>query len=63
MNQPLDDAFSGLALSHRIAITVGVVARWNLGLGPRWYPVSLVVLAIPQCWAVGKLYEMQPGKL
>jgi hypothetical protein len=36
---------------------VGLVATWNLGLGPRWYPISLVVLAIPQCWAGGKLYE------
>lgn len=35
---------------------VGLVATWNLGLGPRWYPVSLVVLAIPQCWAGGRLY-------
>ena len=38
---------------------VGVVATWNLGLGPRWYPISLAVLAIPQCWLGGKLYEMQ----
>jgi hypothetical protein len=38
---------------------VGAVATWNLGLGPRWYPISLVVLAIPQCWAGGKLYELQ----
>lgn len=41
---------------------VGVVATWNLGLGPRWYPISLAVLAIPQCWAGGHLYEMQSGK-
>src|SRR5881628_440411 len=41
---------------------VGVVATWNLGLGPRWYPISLAVLAIPQCWVGGKLYEMQAGK-
>jgi len=40
---------------------VGVVATWNLGLGPRWYPILLVVLAIPQCWAGGKIYEMQAG--
>ncbi len=26
---------------------VGVVATWNLALGPRWYPIALVVLAIP----------------
>lgn len=38
---------------------VGVVATWNLGLGPRWYPISLVVLAIPQCWAGGKIHERQ----
>jgi hypothetical protein len=38
---------------------VGLVATWNLGLGPRWYPVALVVLALPQCWAGGKLFEMQ----
>jgi len=37
---------------------VGVVATWNLGLGPRWYPIALVVLALPQCWAGGKLYEI-----
>lgn len=37
----------------------GLVATWNLGLGPRWYPISLVVLAIPQCWLGGRLYELQ----
>ena len=41
---------------------VGVVATWNLGLGPRWYPISLAVLAIPQCWAGGRIYEMQSVK-
>lgn len=40
---------------------VGVVATWNLGLGPRWYPILLVVLAIPQCWLGGKIHEMQTG--
>ena len=42
--------------------TVGLLAMWNLGLGPRWYPVALVVLAIPQCWAGGKLYELQTAR-
>ncbi len=41
---------------------VGVVATWNLGLGPRWYPISLVVLAIPQCWAGGRIRELQSGR-
>jgi len=38
---------------------VGLLASWNKGLGPRWYPVALVVLAIPQCWAGGRIYEAQ----
>ena len=38
---------------------VGVVATWNMGMGPRWYRVALAVLAIPQCWAGGKIYVLQ----
>jgi hypothetical protein len=38
---------------------VGLVATWNLGLGPRWYPVSLAVLAVPESWVGAKLYERQ----
>ncbi len=34
----------------------GAVATWNLDLGPRWYPVSLAVLAVPQCWLGGWLF-------
>ena len=36
--------------------TVGVVVTWNLGLGPRWYPISLAVLAVPQCWLGGWIH-------
>jgi hypothetical protein len=38
---------------------VGVVATWNRGLGPTWYPIALAVLAIPQCWAGGRLYVIR----
>jgi len=48
--------FIGFALG-----LIGLVATWNAGLGPRWYPVSLVVLAIPQCWAGGWLFERRHG--
>jgi hypothetical protein len=41
---------------------VGVLVTWNLGLGPKWYPVALAVLAIPQCWAGGRLYEISHGE-
>jgi MFS family permease len=43
------------------AALAGVVATWNLALGPRWYPVSLVILAIPQSWAGGRLFELRSG--
>jgi hypothetical protein len=55
-DQPMKHAMAlgyvGVGLS-----LVGLVATWNLGLGPRWYPIALVVLAIPQCWAGGQIYE------
>jgi uncharacterized membrane protein len=38
---------------------MGAAATWNKDMGPHWYPVALAVLAIPQCWAGGKLYEMR----
>ena len=41
---------------------VMILAIWNRGLGPRWYPIALAVLAIPQSWAGGKLYETQSGQ-
>ena len=41
---------------------VGIVASWNRGLGPRWYPIALAVLAIPQCWAGGKLYQLRAAE-
>ena len=41
---------------------VGVVVTWNKGLGPRWYPIALVVLAIPQCWVGGRIYEARSGR-
>jgi hypothetical protein len=41
---------------------IGVVATWSMGLGPRWYPIALVLLALPQCWLGGKLYELRAGR-
>ncbi len=35
----------------------GVVATWGKNLGPTWYPIALMVLAVPQCWVGGKIYE------
>ena len=44
-----------------VACIAGAAAAWNRGpeFGPRWYPLALVVLAMPQSWAGGKLRLMQ----
>jgi len=44
-----------------VASIVGAVATWNKGpaFGPHWYPLALVVLALPSAWAGGKLRLMQ----
>ena len=51
-----------LGLVGTVLGLVGVVATWNRDLGPRWYPIALAVLAIPQCWVGGKLYEMRSSR-
>ena len=50
-----------LGLVGTVLGLVGVVATWNRGLGPRWYSIALAVLAIPQCWAGGRLYVRNHG--
>jgi hypothetical protein len=41
----------------------GCLATWNAGpeFGPKWYPILLVVTAIPCCWLGGKIREGQLG--
>ena len=43
------------------ASTVGAVVTWNSvpSLGPHWYPLALIALAIPPAWLGGKLRLMQ----
>jgi len=40
-----------------LAATAGAVSTWNAGpeFGPHWYPVLLVVTALPCVWAGGVL--------
>jgi hypothetical protein len=53
-NQPLKHALI-LGCVGVVLGLIGVVTTWNSGLGPRWYPIALVVLAIPQSWAGGRI--------
>lgn len=40
-----------------LAATAGVLATWNAGpaFGPKWYPILLVVTALPCVWLGGAL--------
>jgi hypothetical protein len=49
--RPLAHALLGGAIGTLVA-TAGAVATWNMGpeFGPHWYPVSLIVTALPCAW-------------
>jgi drug/metabolite transporter (DMT)-like permease len=59
-NRPMAHALV-LGVMGFIISTAGAVATWNRGpeLGPHWYPVALIVTAIPCAWLGGKLRVMQ----
>jgi hypothetical protein len=38
---------------------LGLIATWNQNLGPHWYPIALVVTALPCAWVGGKIRMMQ----
>lgn len=44
-----------------VVATAGAAATWNAGpaFGPRWYPVLLVVTALPSVWVGGLLRARQ----
>jgi len=53
--RPMKHALIGGGIGMVLA-TLGAVATWNRNLGPHWYPVALVLLALPQSWVGGKWY-------
>jgi hypothetical protein len=57
-NRPMGHALAGGLLGLVVCI-LGAVTTWNQNLGPHWYPVALIVLAVPQAWAGGKLRVAQ----
>jgi hypothetical protein len=56
MLHPLVGGVVGFVMS-----VVGAAVTWNKGpaFGPHWYPLALIVLAMPRAWAGGKLRVMQ----
>ena len=55
---PMGHALTGAAVGMALA-TIGALATWNKGLGPHWYPLALIVLALPTGWLGGKLRLLQ----
>ena len=57
-NRPMQHALLGGAIGLVLSI-VGAVTTWNSGLGPHWYPLALIVVAMPTAWLGGKLHMMR----
>ena len=57
-NKPMGYVLT-LGVIGLLAAIAGTVATWNKGpeFGPKWYPLALVVLAIPCVWLGGKLAQ------
>ena len=59
-DRPMQHALVG-GVVGLVVSTVGAVVTWNKGpvFGPHWYPLALIVLAIPTAWMGGRLREVQ----
>ncbi len=59
-NRPMQHALVGGFIGLVVSI-VGAAVTWNKGpaLGPHWYPLALIVLALPTAWAGAKFRLMQ----
>lgn len=57
--RPLEHALIGGAIGTVVSIA-GAAATWNRGLGPHWYPVALIIVALPSAWLGGRL-RLQSG--
>ena len=62
-NRPMFHALVGAVIGILVA-TIGAIVTWNAGpqYGPHWYPIALIVLALPTAWAGGRIREAQIAK-
>lgn len=59
-NRPMGHAFV-LGLVGFVMSIAGAASTWNMGpeFGPKWYPILLVLIALPCSWLGGKLFVRQ----
>ncbi len=57
-DRPMQHALA-LGVIGVLASLGGTIATWNRGpeFGPKWYPITLIVLAIPCAWLGGALHR------
>jgi hypothetical protein len=62
-NNPMKHAML-LGVIGVVLSLAGLVSTWNAGpeYGPKWYPIALVLSALPCAWLGGKFRERQIGK-
>jgi hypothetical protein len=57
--RPMTHALTGGVIGFGLSI-LGAVMSWrHPELGPHWYPIALVITALPAAWIGGKIREMQ----
>ncbi len=54
-NRPMFHSILGGCIGMLIG-ALGAAATWNKNLGPHWYPLALIWLALPQSWLGAKLF-------
>ncbi|HQR36586.1 MAG TPA: hypothetical protein PLK30_27925 [Blastocatellia bacterium] len=60
-HSPMRHVWIGAGIGFVISL-LGVFATMNRNLGPIWYPIALVVTALPCAWLGGMLYLRQSAK-
>ena len=59
-SKPLQHALA-LGVLGTIASCLGAWANWGKAAGHEWYPIALIVIAIPACWLGGMIYMRRGG--
>lgn len=54
---PMRHALALGAIGFVLSLAGAIVTIRNYDLGPAWYPIALVLTAVPCCWLGGVLYE------
>lgn len=62
-DRPMKHALISGVVGFLLSI-IGLVVTWNAGpaFEPKWYPITLVVTALPSAWVGGKIFLLAKGE-